>query len=612
MLDVTPKKLLREIEQSSVRLDPFRKARYRFLRSFVGQYYNTDKWQDGDEPLNLIFNAVRVLVPNLVMNYPKVVVSTKLLQQREYAELLGLALDDLAQAIQLKKTLRRWVIDSLFGLATIKVGLCTKETQQDGSYDYDPTMVLTQPSADTVDFDDLILDPSCRRREEATLIGHHILVERQLLLDAGVYDTDVVEKLPSVLEALSTKNVRELSQKPNARDITNRLQNLVNIAEIWVPSEHAVFTLPGHKNAGMGEGFLREPQDYYGLNQGPYVFLSITPDVPDNPIPIAPVSIWKDLADRANEVATKMMDQAGAQKDILLYKRGLADDADAIVGSRNLEAIGVDDPQMLEKMSLGGSNPVNEKMLGQLMMLFSQMAGNIEQLAGNRSDADSATQATILQQNGMVTVEDMKDMVYEGTAEIYRRLGWYLHTDPLIDVPLIRRRKDANGQTVEEPVELTPENRSGEFMDFNFKIQLKSMSRLDPQTRIQRMMQLFSNVIPGLVQAATAMWQMQIPFDLQATLTRAANELGVDWLDDVFGDPAVIQRMQMMALLTAKPEDSKGKMGQQAVGGNSLAGAVQNNGNPMAMQIPGADTMQRRAAQAPMAEMQAEFKGGVA
>jgi hypothetical protein len=603
MFDITPKKLLREIDNSSKRLAPFRKARYLFIRATVGQYYNTTRWNHGEEPLNLIANAIRVLVPNLVMNYPKVVISTKDLTQRQYAELLGLGLDDLAQAIHLKDTLRRWVIDSLYGLATMKVGLCTRETIRDGSDESDPTMVLTQPYADTVDFDDLILDPSCRRREEAALIGNHVLVERQLLLDSGLYDNAVVEKLPSVLETLPKKEVRELSQQPNVNDVTNRLQNLVNLAEVWIPSERAIFTVPGHKNAGSdGDKYLCEPQEAYCLDDGPYVFLSVTPPVPDNPLPVAPVGLWYDLADRANEMLSKMMDQASAQKDIALAKRGMEDDADLIRNSQNLDVLMVDDPNLFQKMSLGGQNPQNERMLGQLMMLFSQMAGNIEQLAGNRSDADSATQATILQQNSMVSVEDMRDIVYDGTAEIYRRLGWYLHTDPLIDVPLIRRSKDENGRVVEEPVQLTPEIRRGDYFNFMFKIKLKSMSRLDPQTRIQRMMQLFTNVIPGLTQSALAMWQMQIPFDLQAAIVRAAHELGLEWLDDIFGSPEIMQKIQLMNQLGQQMGNSKG----------SLAGAVQNQGNPMAMNIPSVATEQRQMAQLPTADMQADLKGGVA
>jgi hypothetical protein len=342
-----------------------------------------------------------------------------------------------------------------------------------------------------------------------------------------------------------------------------------------------------------------EPQDAYCLDEGPYLFLSVTPDVPDNPIPVAPVSIWHDLHVRANEMLSKMIEQASSQKDIALFKRGMEDDADMIRNSQNLDTIGVDDPNLFQKMSLGGQNPNNERMLGQLMMLFSQMAGNIEQLAGNRSDADSATQATILQQNGMVSVEDMRDLVYDGTAEIYRRLGWYLHTDPLIDTPLIRRSKDKNGQIVETPVQLTPEVRRGDYFNFMYTIKLKSMSRLDPQTRIQRMMQLFTNVIPGLTQAALVMWQMQIPFDLQGAITRSANELGLEWLDDLFGSPEVVARMQMMRQLGMQMGDSKG----------SLAGAVQNNGNPMAVNIPSVGTEQRQMAQLPTAMMQADLKG---
>lgn len=608
LFDVTPRKLQNEIDLSRKRLAPFRKARYHFLRSYVGQYYNTDRWCDGDEPINLIFNAIRVLVPNIVMNYPKAVISSDLWDQRDYGELLGLALDKLAHKIRLKTTLRRWIVDSLFGLGIIKVGLCTSQTLWSDGGENDPGVVITQPYADNVDFDDWVMDSTCRRREEAAFVGHHHLVDRRLLLEAGTWDNALIEGLPSVMDTMPKEEVRELSRSNRLRSDIDRLQNMVNVCELWVPSEKAIFMLPGHLNAAAPDTFLQEPQGYYGLDEGPFVYLSVTPDVPDNPLPIVPVGIWQDLHTRANEMMVKVLEQAGAQRDILLYPRGQADDADAIRTAENLEMLAVDDPSVVQQLSLGGQNPKNMEMLGTLMMFFSQMAGNIEQLAGNRSDADSATQASILQGNAMVTVEDMRDLAYDGTAEIYRRLGWYLHTDPLIQVPLIRRVTDENGQINEEPVTLTAEQRRGDFFDFTFKIELRSMSRLDPQNRIKNMMTLLVNVMPAVANSALILAQLGRPLDAQKIITQAAHELGLDWMDDAFGDEKLLERFMFMQALAGPMQNSQGQVGSKQT---SAAGAMQNNGNPMAQAIPSIGTEQRQNAQAGANPMQAVLKQGV-
>ena len=91
--EVGPRRMQLASNAGFKRMRNFRNARLMFIRSFVGQYYDRDHGDVGAEPLNLIFNAIRVLVPNLVSNFPKHNVATEYLAYREYAELMGLALD---------------------------------------------------------------------------------------------------------------------------------------------------------------------------------------------------------------------------------------------------------------------------------------------------------------------------------------------------------------------------------------------------------------------------------------------------------------------------------------------------------------------------------------
>ena len=598
-LDVTPRKLQREYDRGYERMRPARKSRYLFLRAYTGGYYNTTEWGDSEEPLNLIFNAIRILVPNLVTNYPKADVSTDIIMYRDYAKLLGLSIDSLAEEIRLKKTLRRWVMDSLFGLAIMKTGLCTNSASDIANEEHDPTLVLTQPYADTVDLDDFVLDATCRRLEEAVFTGNRITVDRESLLESGLYNNELIERLPSLQEIYESKRVSRLSQTSRSMNKLEQMRDPVQICEIWVPSRNTIFSIPGHKDAGADD-FLREAE-YYGMDEGPYTYLALAPDVPDNPLPVVPVSIWYDLHQRANEVMVKALDQASAQKDILLYKRGSEDDAESVATSNNLETLGLDDPEAIKAVSIGGPNPVNENFLASLMVMFSQMAGNIEQLAGQRSDADTATQANILQQNAAVAIEDMRDIVYDRTSDVLRRLGWYLHTDPLIQMPLIRRATGPDGMPVDETVVLTPEMRRGDFIDFAFKVGMKSMSRLDPQTRLQRMNQLMINVIPAIAQTAITLIPMGIPFDAQTAIIHAAEELELDWMADVFNDPRVLQRMMAMQMTGPQMQDSKG----------SLAGVRQNQGNPAARPVASQQTVQRQEAQAPVVDSQSQMKQGV-
>ncbi len=113
--------------------------------------------------MNLIFSAISTLVPNLVVNFPKTVVTSKFLMYRGYAELLGLGLDYLAKEIDLRSELRRWIVDSLFCMGVMKTGICT--SQDLISFGDNEHVDAGQPYAQVVDFDDFILDPAARRIE---------------------------------------------------------------------------------------------------------------------------------------------------------------------------------------------------------------------------------------------------------------------------------------------------------------------------------------------------------------------------------------------------------------------------------------------------------------
>ena len=86
------------------RLKSFREARYNFLSEYSGHYYdNADAAVTvGEEPINLIYNAVRVIVPNIVMSNPKAEVIPNRIEYRDYANMLAQALGKLGSDIDIK------------------------------------------------------------------------------------------------------------------------------------------------------------------------------------------------------------------------------------------------------------------------------------------------------------------------------------------------------------------------------------------------------------------------------------------------------------------------------------------------------------------------------
>lgn len=568
---ITPRKVQRNVELGYKRLENFRNARMMFLRQYTGQYYDKASGEIGTEALNLIFNAVRTLVPNIVMNFPTHKVSSNFLASAEYGEMLSMALAYHDKQINIKSTYREAIVDAIFTLGILKTGIA----ESDSVYVFDENSKIDTGSVYTekVDFDNYVVDPNTREHlfKDALWEGDKMCVVRQNLLDSGLYDNEIIENLPAVADDSDNRaKASHLSRKKVYRNSETYLEDEVEIVELWVPGANALITVPGCENYTVDK-YLRV-DDYYGPSCGPYTKLALTPPTPGNSMPVAMVGIWHDLHVLSNSMAHKVATQAERQKDVMLYRRNAADDAQEIADASDGEGIAVDDPSAVNVLSLGGQQQSNEIQLAQLGQWFNMMAGNPQAQAGVRFDAGSATEAKLLQGNANITMEDMKDLVYTMGASEARRRAWYMHTDPFIEIPLIRREQipaqykmTESGPVMEQgermddvQIYLTPEARNGDWLDFTFDIEPESMGRVDSNTRLMQAFDFATKILPAAMQAAQIAAMLQIPFNVQAFIISMAKNAGIKGMDQFWYDPTFQARMAQMMMSGPSPQGSQG------------------------------------------------------
>jgi hypothetical protein len=599
---VSPKDVQEAVNRGFERLANFRNARLLFLRNYAGQYYDRSTGEIGSEPLNLIFNAIRILVPNIVLSFPKHSVVTPYLQAKAYADLLGLALDTHDKQINIRDIYRRVIVDAIFTLGIMKTGLA--QSQSIYAIDDEDSIDTGTIYTEAVDFDNFVVDPNCKEHlfRDAAFIGDRITLPRRMLLDSPLYNTELVEKLPRA-GSPNPDRAYELSMRNIQREENAELEDQVEVCEIWVPSANAIVTVPGSKDVQFDD-YLRI-DDYYGVEEGPYTFLTLTPPVPGNPLPVPSVGIWNDLHVLANRMAKKIVEQAERQKDIIFYKRTAADDAASAKDAGDGEAVAADDPDGIRVQSFGGQQNSNEVHLAQLQGWFNMMAGNPNQIGGQGIDAKTATSAQLLQQNAGIGLEDMKDLVYQAAAAEARHRAWYLHTDPLIQMPLTQRQSQpaqfgmgpagpvmlAPPTMAEVQVVLTPDARSGKFIDFTFEIQPESMGRRDSRTRFAQALDFATKIMPASLTAAQIAVQLGIPFSAKAFILRMAKDAGIDWMDEVFYDPEFQQQLQMMQMMGPQAGPSKGQAAPQQ------PQPLQSNGQPANLPFNAPPDMQDRQQQ---------------
>ena len=548
---ITPQALQKAVNQGFERVENFRRARAMFVQEYVGPFY--DKERDADaQPINLIFKAVSILVPHLVAKNPQFNVESRYAMYAGTAELLELYLEDLAKKLGIKAELRDVIVDAIMCMGIIKDGLGVSGQSLDGP---DGMMNVAMPYAKRVDLDDFTLDPMCRSIREAVFIGNRVRVPRAMYEESGLYgDPEDLPRLPGVTEQhRKGKEVEQLSRKKTHQGDENDLIDYVDLVEVYLPDDRKVVTLPFSEH--LTDRFLRVV-DWDGPDPagdcpslGPYHFLGFH-WVPNNPFPVPPAGVWMDLHEMANDNAAKANRQAQRQKDVLVYGRAAADDAERIVETSDGESCAVDHPDQVRTISMGGVNDDVYRHLDWIKQEFGESGpGDFQQLGGEVSSADTATQANLLASAANIRVGDMKDIIYDFTGSVGRSLAWYGFTDPLIETPLKKRVPGGEDITLI----LTPEAIRGDFLDYHYSITMDSMDRENPVQRSQKLIQFVQTVIPTAVQTFMQFAQMGMPgmFNPIRFVNINAKLQGIDHFEAVWNDPEF--QMQVMEMMARSP-----------------------------------------------------------
>lgn len=523
-MKLDPASLSRAVDISYGKFAHFRRARSAMMASMVGRFYRADRTigsSDKAAPINLLYQAASTMIPNLVFSDPRAKVSTDLLQYRDYAELLGLAIDQTVRKIKLRDTLRSVIMDAIFMAGFVKTGLAVGDEvlMFEGSQ-----VPIGRPYAERVDPDDMILDPMARVWDEQAFIGNRYRVDADYVAQLGVMDADALMKLASRYEQGQNKsNVEEISGDRSSE--YSDIARYVDLVDIYVPREKMVFTLP-YQQGSAPDAFLAT-SEYVGPDSGPYHMLAFTP-VSDNLLPVAPAGIWYDLHVLGNRIARKLARQAEGMKRVLAYQGEAIDDAERISEAEDGEAIRVEDVDKIKEVNYGGASDDSYKWMQWVKGAFSEQAGSLELLQGENTNAPTATQAEMLNANASVRLSDMQNTVYNLTADVMDDIKFWVHTDPLTSLPLAKRGPGGETQQV-----FSPDIKVGDWQDYHLRTKPYSMTRADPATQVRRRLEFATNVIPAAAQA----FQMLGPgFKVGAFLHRMAVEVGLDdadeWLDD--------------------------------------------------------------------------------
>jgi hypothetical protein len=419
---------------------------------------------------------------------PRVLCSTRFTELRATAYNLELALNHLIQEIDLESSQKSVVLNAMFGIGVMKIGLeRAYQVEIDGMF-HD----IGQPFADSVDLDDFVFDHTAKRWEQCAYIGDKYKFPVDFVRECELYN-------PEARAKVKAGNMESVKREEQASNITgaagmsqeDEFEDKVELWDIYLPRENRILTLV----AGQPELPPLIDEQWEGPECGPYLICAFG-EVPNNLYPLPPVAVWRDMHDLANHVFRKLGRQAERQKTLLMVQKGGEFDGKQTVNADDGEAIAVQNPANVKEVRFGGADQMGLALFLQLKQIFSSNAGNLEILGGLSPQSQTLGQDQLLNTNASKRISEMQDRTVAFSKKVIRALAWYLWYSPHIEVPLT---KPVPGTDVGVPINFTAEDREGDYLDYNMEIQPYSLQDETPSARLALINSIITGVLPAIM-----------------------------------------------------------------------------------------------------------------
>jgi hypothetical protein len=480
----------------------------KMLQAYRGSMYGqTDR--DSKTPLPLLAQAVEIYTNQLVAREPGVMVTTNYRSLKSTAAVFELAINQTIRRMRLQKPLADWVLEALFGLGVLKLGT----PMASDIIGHEPGDIV----AEAVAFDDFVYDTTATSLEKAWFFADRFQIARERLMTDGSYDRTAVARLTRA-DKITTDTDGEakslsLSIDDEGSSRTRSIHELVELHDVYLPWTNEMVTLD------VKAKIVLRRQQWGGARKGPYHFLGFK-TVPGNAMPLSPLSLLYDLHDIVNRLYRKAVRQAERQKTVPYFQGGSEKDATRVKSAGDGEMIRIDRQQMLGEMRFGGADQPTLAIALQSKQFFNLMGGNLEALGGLGAQSETLGQDELLAQTASQKINQMKDVVLLATGDVIRDIAGYLWNDRLYEPVLVQT---IPGTDLEAPVQFTAEDRMGDFLDYNFRIDPTSMGPQGPMARHQSLQAWLQGYVLPLAQLAT---QQGIEPDIEPILREGAQALG--------------------------------------------------------------------------------------
>jgi hypothetical protein len=475
-------------------------------------------------------------------------VETRIPEYKPWAEVTELALNHfLKQTKFAERVLIPAARQSMMSQAVTRTSLVHHRNyeRQEGVYK------LGTPHTEVIDFINYLGDPTAHRREDFIFEGDQYSLPTEYAREffGSKYADDIVADGKSRFYRNQDWTPHDLVEQEflHNKDIL-ALREFSTFIDLYLYDEGVIITIMPE---GKTPRILRTVE-WEGPEGGPYDVLQYK-QIPNVPIALPPAWDWMDKDITVNLLTEKMRQQAEAQKDFIAVQG--EEDGNKAREVPNNGIVTFDNLEALEKVSIGGVNPINFQWVDYILQQF-QMSGGAANpvVQGAGTAADTLGQEQMVYNNATRVVSDMYNRFQDFANSILKKQAWAFWIEPTTYVPVIKERPGLGSI----PVVFDDKHKVGEFYDFAFSIIPYSSQREMPATKFQKLMLMLSQWTLPTLQFAMAQGA-QIDFNkINETI---AHYLGVDSFDDWY-KTARPRGLEGMVNYKMMPADKKNKSPQ--------------------------------------------------
>jgi len=482
-------RLFKAMEWSYRQLEPFRRLVSRLVEEYAGSGYG----QPGARPryeilLNLMNQAVDAYTMSLVANRPRIMVGTRNSELLAFAKHFEIALNNLIQEIELEVVLRQAVMDAFFCVGIVKVHMADSiQVQVEEGLWMDPGT----PAASNIALDNWVHDMAATRYDKVKFARDCYRIPFSDL-QAAPFDQGEVRKLsPSSKSYLERGEERLDAITQGTSTDRDEFEPMIDLQDVWVPRDGKIYTWAVGPNQFTCNSGPVAVMDWDGPEFGPYHILSYN-DVPENIMPTSPASHLAGLSRLINSLMRKQRKRAEAQKRVHTYTPAGVQGAKNVQSAADDDFREVQDPNEIKTVVVGGIDPQTQAFMLGTMEMFDRMAGNLSAMMGLGAQAETLGQERLIY--GAVSKKEamMQYRTIDFSRRIIRDLGHLLWHDAFKAIPGEMEVPGADGYRLRS--DWTPEDREGNFFDYQLDIDVYSMPYQSPMQRLQAINTLLTQI----------------------------------------------------------------------------------------------------------------------